>query len=92
MDSILNISKSMDNSISMINQSISSKDSLDLSGKMLDRFFVADDSFPTLVEKMQLTKSSQYQAMLLKNFLNFCNDICQNKKMCVFYVTLRSKC
>ncbi|XP_015372250.1 PREDICTED: nuclear pore complex protein Nup155-like [Diuraphis noxia] len=59
MDSILNVSKSMDNSISMISQSISAKDSLDLSGKMLDRFFAADDSFPTLIEKMQITKSSQ---------------------------------
>ncbi|KAL5232826.1 hypothetical protein ACI65C_000236 [Semiaphis heraclei] len=59
MDSLLNVSKSMDNSVSMINQSISAKDSLDLSGKMLDRFFAADDSFPTLIEKMQITKSSQ---------------------------------
>jgi len=70
MDSILNVSKSMDNSISMINQSISAKDSLDLSGKMLDRFFAADDSFPTLIEKMQINKSSQYQAILLKGFFN----------------------
>jgi len=49
----------------MINQSISAKDSLDLSGKMLDRYFAADDSFPTLLDKMQITKadsnSSQYQ-------------------------------
>ncbi|XP_025209018.1 nuclear pore complex protein Nup155-like isoform X2 [Melanaphis sacchari] len=59
MDSTINISRSMDNSMSMINQSISTKDSLDLSGKMLDRFFAADDSFPTLLEKMQITKSSQ---------------------------------
>ncbi|CAI6369245.1 unnamed protein product [Macrosiphum euphorbiae] len=59
MDSTLNVSRPMDNSMSMINQSISTKDSLDLSGKMLDRFFAADDSFPTLIEKMQITKSSQ---------------------------------
>lgn len=58
MDSSMNISRSMDNSMSMINQSISAKDSLDLSGKILDKFFAADDSFPTLVEKMQITKSS----------------------------------
>lgn len=70
MDSLLNVSKSMDNSVSMINQSISAKDSLDLSGKMLDRFFAADDSFPTLIEKMQITKSSQYHAILLKVFFN----------------------
>nr|BAH72147.1 ACYPI007929 [Acyrthosiphon pisum] len=58
MDSTLNVSRSVD-TMSMINQSTSIKDSLDLSGKMLDRFFAADDSFPTLVEKMQITKSSQ---------------------------------
>lgn len=59
MDSTMNISRSVD-TMSMVNQSISAKDSLDLSGKMLNRFFVADDSFPTLVEKMQITKNSQY--------------------------------
>lgn len=59
MDSTMNISRSVD-TMSMINQSISAKDSLDLSGKMLDRFFAADDSFPTLVDKMQITKNSQY--------------------------------
>ncbi|XP_027852690.1 nuclear pore complex protein Nup155-like [Aphis gossypii] len=58
MDSTMNISRSVD-TMSMINQSISAKDSLDLSGKMLDRFFAADDSFPTLVDKMQITKNSQ---------------------------------
>ncbi|XP_060869105.1 nuclear pore complex protein Nup155-like isoform X2 [Metopolophium dirhodum] len=58
MDSTLNVSRSVD-TMSMINQSTATKDSLDLSGKMLDRFFAADDSFPTLVEKMQITKSSQ---------------------------------
>jgi len=51
--------------MSIINQSISVKDSLDLSGKMLDRYFAADDSFPTLLDKMQITKAdstnSQYQ-------------------------------
>lgn len=57
MDSTLNISRSLDNSLSMINQSISAKDSLDLSGKMLDRYFAADDSFPTLLDKMQITKT-----------------------------------
>lgn len=59
MDSTMNISRSVD-TMSMVNQSISAKDSLDLSGKMLNRFFAADDSFPTLVEKMQITKNSQY--------------------------------
>lgn len=60
MNSIMNVSRSIDNStMSMVNQSISTKECLDLSGKMLDRFFVADDSFPTLVDKMQITKSSQ---------------------------------
>jgi len=67
MDSTLNVSRSED-TMSMINQSTSTKDSLDLSGKMLDRFFAADDSFPTLVEKMQITKSSQYLIMLLNDF------------------------
>jgi len=62
MDSTMNISRSVD-TMSMINQSISAKDSLDLSGKMLDRFFAADDSFPTLVEKMQITKNSQYHVI-----------------------------
>lgn len=58
MDSTMNMSRPMDTStMSMVNQSISVKESLDLSGKMLDRFFVADDSFPTLVDKMQITKS-----------------------------------
>lgn len=62
MDSIMNVSRSMDNStMSMVNQSISTKECLDLSGKMLDRFFIADDSFPTLLDKMQITKSSQYK-------------------------------
>lgn len=65
MDSIMNISRSMDNStMSMVNQSISTKECLDLSGKMLDRFFIADDSFPTLLDKMQLTKNSQYFVLL----------------------------
>lgn len=57
----MNISRPMDSStMSMVNQSISTKESLDLSGKMLDRFFVVDDSFPTLVDKMQIDKSGQY--------------------------------
>lgn len=57
----MSVSRTLDNStMSMVNQSISSKESLDLSGKMLDRFFAADDSFPTLVDKMQITKSGQY--------------------------------
>lgn len=61
MDSMLNISRTMDTStLSSMNQSISAKECLDLSGKMLDRFFAADDSFPTLVDKMQITKSGQY--------------------------------
>lgn len=61
MDSMMNVSRPMDNStMSMVNQSISTKECLDLSGKMLDRFFAADDSFPTLVDKMQITKSGQY--------------------------------
>lgn len=51
----MNISRSMDNS-TIANQSISAKDCLDLSGKMLDRFFLADDSFPTLLSKMQVNK------------------------------------
>jgi len=63
MDSTMNISRSVD-TMPMINQSISAKDSLDLSGKMLDRFFAADDSFPTLVEKMQITKNSQYHIII----------------------------
>lgn len=67
MDSTLNVSRSVD-TMSTKNQSIPVKDSLDLSGKMLDRFFAADDSFPTLVEKMQITKSSQYLLMLLNVF------------------------
>lgn len=66
MDSTMNVSRPMDNSMSMINQSISTKDSLDLSGKMLDRFFSADDSFPTLLEKMQITKSSEYPIKFCK--------------------------
>lgn len=70
MDSTLNVPRSMD-TMSMNNQSISAKDSLDLSGKMLDRFFAADDSFPTLVEKMQINKSSQYLLMLLYVFGSF---------------------
>jgi len=57
--------------MSMKNQSLSAKDSLDLSGKMLDRFFAADDSFPTLVEKMQINKNSQYLLMLLYVFGSF---------------------
>lgn len=58
MDSIMNVSRSIDNSsVSLANQSISPKDCLDLSGKMLDRFFIADDSFPTLIDKMQISKS-----------------------------------
>jgi len=58
MDSIINVSRSMDNStMSMVNHSISAKECLDLSGKMLDRFFMADDAFPTLVDKMQISKS-----------------------------------
>lgn len=57
----MNVSRSMDNStMSIVNQSISPKECLDLSGKMLDRFFTVDDSFPTLVDKMQITKNSQY--------------------------------
>lgn len=60
MDSTMNMSRPMDSStMSMVNQSISAKESLDLSGKMLDRFFVVDDSFPTLVDKMQIDKSGQ---------------------------------
>jgi len=70
MDSTLNVSRSVD-TMSMINQSTATKDSLDLSGKMLDRFFAADDSFPTLVEKMQITKSSQYLIMLLNDLRFF---------------------
>lgn len=46
--------------MSMVNQSISAKESLELSGKMLDRFFAADNSFPTLIDKMQITKNGQY--------------------------------
>jgi len=95
MDATLNVSRPMDNSMSMINQSISTKDSLDLSGKMLDRFFAADDSFPTLIEKMQITKSSQYQIMLLKVFLEYFNFVMTSVKInkCFFIsVTLRSKC
>lgn len=54
----MNMSRPMDSStMSMVNQTISAKESLDLSGKMLDRFFVVDDSFPTLVDKMQIDKS-----------------------------------
>lgn len=46
----------MDNSnMSFVNQSISVKECLDLSGKVLDRFFAADDSFPTLLDKMQIS-------------------------------------
>lgn len=57
----MNMSRPMDSStMSLVNQSISAKESLDLSGKMLDRFFVVDDSFPTLVDKMQIDKSGQY--------------------------------
>lgn len=67
MDSTLSVSRSMD-IMSMKNQSLSAKDSLDLSGKMLDRFFAADDSFPTLVEKMQINKSSRYFLILLNIF------------------------
>lgn len=59
MDSIMNVSRSMDNSsVSIVNQSITTKECLDLSGKMLDRFFAIDNSFPTLVDKMQITKNS----------------------------------
>lgn len=61
MDSMMNISRSMDNStMSMANQSISAKDCLDISGKMLDRFFLVDDSYPTLLSKMQVNKGGQY--------------------------------
>lgn len=70
MDSTMNISRSVD-TMSMINQSISAKDSLDLSGKMLDRFFAADDSFPTLLEKMQITKNSQYHIIIYFCFCFF---------------------
>jgi len=84
----------MDNSMSMINHSISAKDSLDLSGKMLDRFFAADDSFPTLIEKMQITKSSQYHTMLLKVFLEYFFFVKTSIKVIkrFFSVILRSKC
>lgn len=45
----------MDNStMSLVNQSISLKECLDLSGKVLDRFFAADDLFPTLLDKMHI--------------------------------------
>lgn len=61
MDSTVNVSRSMDNStMSMVSQSISAKESLELSGKMLDRFFTADNLFPTLIDKMQITKNGQY--------------------------------
>lgn len=61
MDSFMNVSRTMDNStMSVVNQSISTKECLDLSGKMLDKFFLADDSFPSLVDKMQINKSGQY--------------------------------
>jgi len=54
----MNVSRTMDNStMSMVNQTISTKESLDLSGKMLDKFFAADDSFPTLIDKMHITNS-----------------------------------
>jgi nuclear pore complex protein Nup155 len=57
----MNVSRTMDNStMSMVNQTISTKESLDLSGKMLDKFFAADDSFPTLIDKMHITNSGQY--------------------------------
>lgn len=49
MDS-MNVSRGMDNSISL-------KESLDLSGKFLDSFFIADNSFPTLLDKMQLSQN-----------------------------------
>lgn len=61
MDSFMNVSRTMDNStMSMVNQTISTKECLDLSGKMLDKFFSADDLFPSLVDKMQITASGQY--------------------------------
>jgi len=61
MDSMMNVSRTMDKTpMSMINQSISVKDCLDLSGKMLDRYFSLDDSYPTLVDKMQIAKSGLY--------------------------------
>lgn len=57
MDS-MNVSRTMDNSaISIVNQSISVKECLDLSGKVLDRYFAADDSFPTLLDKMQISQN-----------------------------------
>lgn len=61
MDSLMNVSRTMDNStMSMVNQTISTKECLDLSGRMLDKLFLADDSFPSLVDKMQINKTGQY--------------------------------
>lgn len=71
--------------MSMANQSLSLKEHLDLSGKMLDRFFIADDSFPTLVDKMQITESGQYLCSL-KLFVTIMSYLLF--KICIF----RSKC
>ncbi|XP_050544932.1 nuclear pore complex protein Nup155 isoform X2 [Daktulosphaira vitifoliae] len=56
----MNISRSLDNSsVSIANQSIATKESLELSGKMLDKFFLVDDSFPTLFDKMHIVNNCQ---------------------------------
>ncbi|XP_050420634.1 nuclear pore complex protein Nup155 isoform X2 [Adelges cooleyi] len=55
----MNISRTMDNSsVSLANQSITTKESLELSGKMLDKFFIIENSFPTLFDKMQIVNNS----------------------------------
>lgn len=76
----MNVSRSMDNSaMSMANQSLSVKEHLDLSGKMLDRFFIADDSFPTLVDKMQINKNGQYFVQL--------KTVCNYYQLFIVYYT-----
>lgn len=53
---MMNVSISLDNS-TMATVNLSTKECLDLSGKMLDKFFEADNVFPSLVDKMQITES-----------------------------------
>lgn len=57
----MNISRSMENSsVSITNQSITTKESLELSGKMLDKYFSLDDSYPTLIDKMHIVNNCKY--------------------------------
>lgn len=53
----MNVSRNMDTyTTSMENQSMLDRDCLELPGKILDGFFLADDSFHTLIGKMQINK------------------------------------